>query len=316
MANAASDCDGILSLTRTLSYEQKGYFVARNIYSEYCEGTNIKSGSNFSLGLDTVIEELPIGLKIGNSSTEEKVKNVCSKYNNWYQSNANLVAISNQTPDRAIVAWETCQKLSKQDIRFSTQYQHQHVTFVVQRGTRVIDFLGMEYNPQNIRCTGPVGQNRREVTINTSTRYKLNEIDNIPISCVRLEKQNGTKPYFPATDVTIRADGGILTIPLPQEGIVGPAWSTEIENSLKTIRNDLSATGQRLDKTQNELLYSTSGADCTQSVLGDRRPSNGNWASIQCKAGSYLRGLEFTHPHGANGTHEESVRVTCCQLKK
>ncbi|MDE0521748.1 MAG: hypothetical protein OXH79_07305, partial [Boseongicola sp.] len=78
----SAGCDGILSLTRNLTYEQKGIRIADQLYSSYCKGAELKESSSLGLDLDTVIKNVPLGLRLDSGNAQEKVEHLCSNYGN------------------------------------------------------------------------------------------------------------------------------------------------------------------------------------------------------------------------------------------
>lgn len=248
----SAGCDGILSLTRNLTYEQKAIRIADEVYSSYCRGSQLHQGSSFDADLNVVIQNVPFGLRLDSGSTREKVEHLCSNYQGWYAHNANAVSIARSTSDSAIGAWVRCKELEKQDVFFSVHPEKQLIGFSVKRGSDVIDFLGMIYNSDEMTCSGPFGEDAKQVVIDEHTRFTLQTAMEQPIVCRRNLRRsgNGTQ-HLAEGEVAIMAEGRPpLIVPLPREELYEPSYSSEIRESLKTLRATLSDTQERISKVE------------------------------------------------------------------
>lgn len=243
----AAGCDGILSLTRNLNYEQKAIRIAENLYSEYCEGSSILSNKNLNIGLDTTIQQLPVGLKIGSGSTKEQMTHLCSEYENWHELNQESVQLAISTSDPAINGWIRCKELEEDEVFFSVDPRKEILALGIRRGDDVINFLGIDYVPDHIVCTGPFGANGSEVVINKDTRYSLTTSKEIPITCRRKyetfeDPVAGSVDFLPVTEIALRAEGAApLVVSLPREEKYEPSFSSSIADNLDAIQNEIAS---------------------------------------------------------------------------
>lgn len=331
----AAGCDGILSLTRNLTFEQKSIRVAQNIYSQYCSGSTLKSGSSFSLGLDVVIEQVPIGLKLGSGSTKEKVEHLCSQYSNWYANNTASVSLAISTSDKAIDAWVSCQELEKQDVFFSVNPQKELVGFGVRRGTDVIDFLGMDYVDTHLSCFGPFGDSGKQVLIDKDTRFTLSTSKEQPITCRRTYQSKDGIEYLASTEVSISAEGRPpLIIPLPREEKYEPSFASEINEKITALDARLSTRISNTDKSVVNLLNRVAkfakNLDVDSFIVTYGDPPRKDWhdfdhawvgcgnldakAKDLCKGGILTQSDELTHFAGGNCGYVVK-RYTCLKKK-
>jgi len=258
----AAGCDGILSLTRNLDFETRSIQLAEHLHSTYCEGNSLKSNKSFSLVLDVVIKQVPIGLKLGSGSTTDKMQQLCSQYNSWSATNQQSVSLALSTSDKAIDAWQRCIELEGQDVFFTVDPRTELVAFGVRRGTDIIEFLGMNYNDDQIICTGPVGDGGKEVVINTSTRFTLTEAKDTPITCRRkfAQTEDGVD-FLPAAEISISAQGAApLIVPLPRDERYEPNLASDIRERLEAsearadqLQSLVDQTNQRITALQQSL---------------------------------------------------------------
>lgn len=331
----AAGCDGILSLTRNLTFEQKSIRVAQNIYSQYCSGSTVKSGSEFSLGLDVVIEQVPIGLNLGSGSTKEKVEHLCSQYSSWYASNSASVSLAISTSDKAIDAWVSCQELEKQDVFFSVNPQKELVGFGVRRGTDVIDFLGMDYVDAHLSCFGPFGKDGKQILIDRDTRFTLSSSKEQPITCRRSYETKDGIEYLASSEVSISAEGRPpLIIPLPREEKYEPSFASEIKNSITSLDARLSAgiskTEQNVAKLRKRVAAFTKNLDVDTFIVTYGDPPRKDWHDFDhawvgcgsldakakriCKHGVLSQADELTHFAGGKCGYVVK-RYTCLKKK-
>lgn len=258
----AEGCDGILSLTRTVDYQETSLLVASDIHDEYCEGGQLQSSKSFTGSLDFMVKQIPVGLEIGFGSTREQVSNLCKNYSSWEAENRESVTLALSTSDRAIDAWRHCRTLERGNVFFSVTPQTELIGFSVRRGQEVIEFLGMNYDPAYLTCSGPVGEGGAEVQINTSTRFQLFEGTERPIVCRRIQRTlaDGTV-YFPATEISISAEGADpLLVPLPRDERLEPSLASQIREELinlqsrnAVLQDELNRTHARIDTIDGSL---------------------------------------------------------------
>ena len=331
----AAGCDGILSLTRNLTFEQKSIRVAQNIYSQYCSGSAVKSGSEFSLGLDVVIEQVPIGLKLGSGSTKEKVEHLCSQYSNWYANNSASVSLAISTSDKAIDAWVSCKELEKQDVFFSVNPQKELIGFGVRRGTDIIDFLGMDYVDTHLTCFGPFGDDGKQIIIDKNTRFTLSSSKEQPITCRRSYETKDGIEYLASTEVSISAEGRPpLIIPLPGEEKYEPSFASEIKSSITSLNArfsaEISRTDQSITKLRNRVAAFTKNLDVDTFIVTYGDPPRKDWHAFDhawvgcgnldaeaksiCKGGVLSQADELTHLAGGRCGYVVK-RFTCLKKK-
>jgi hypothetical protein len=259
--------------------------IAQDIYSNYCSGDKLRSDATLNAGVDVVIEQVPIGLKFGSGNTKEKTSYLCSKYQQWYQNNAQSVSIAVSTSDRAIDAWQRCKELEKEEVFFSVNPSRELIGFGVRRGSDVINFLGMNYKSEEMTCFGPFGSDGQQIIINDATRFTLTSAKEQPITCRRTMKTAGNGVEFiPETEVAIMAEGRApLIVPLPRDEVYEPSHSSELKSQLDNLARQLAATKSELADARSSLSKFENNLKIkTNIVLVSDKPREG-YSHFKCE---------------------------------
>ena len=290
-ATAALACEGILELTRSKNLEYSGSDIAGELHKNYCNGRSLTAGSNFNFGVEAMIKKLPISLNIGGGSTQQKMQQLCYQYEDWYSQNSKQIRIEERTPDKAFATYLACKEAVA--VKFSVEPKAEVVGFGVKRGTDPIEFYGMDYDPDLVTCTGPVGERSQEVTIDANTRFMITDSREIPITCRRKYKKTaGGDRYLPATEIAIKAQGSKpLIVPLPTDERYEPSLASEIKQMLadaqeqiRSLQADLKGERARAEQyvRVNDSVHFR-GHTMKYIFDGGDRPRREQWVTMERK---------------------------------
>lgn len=234
-------CDGILSLTRNVSVDVTSVQLAERLYKSECRGSSIKSNWNAQVGIEAIIEQIPLKLKLGGGSSKQKIEHLCSNFDQWKSDNSQYYTSAASTPIPAIDAWVACKRLEGEDVFFTAEPQRERVGFSVRRGKNIIDFYGMTYDPAKMICSGPFGNNKEQTIVDDKVRFELKEGTDYPITCSRkiFTDKVGIE-YYPADTIAISAQGKApLLIPLNRENVDQGIFLSELEKRIVLIKNEV-----------------------------------------------------------------------------
>lgn len=257
-SDSAFACDGILNLAQDISLTQRSSMIAASVYDEYCEDREVRSDANSSSGLDAVVDSVSIGVDLGSGSSSEKLSRFCSIYSSDFERRESSLQFAMSTNQRVVDAWAQCQELERSDVFFTVDPQRELLGFGVRRGAGIVDFLGMDYNPDHISCFGPFGRDGTEILIDKTTRFSLTSERVYPITCRRKLEflDDGTQLLFP-TEVSLEAQGRApLIVPLSREERFEPSFASDVKLRQNAFEAQLLELDARLTT-----LYQRVGAE-------------------------------------------------------
>ena len=236
----SDSCSEVLRISsRDVEARYKKANIAKYVYENYCEGSNVKSGLNLNIGVEDLLESFDLGF----GSTKEKVKNICQTYENKYKESVVETSYSSRTVREAISAWLECKKLSNNGVL---------VRPIVQKTRATIDFLktgpddvvinGVKYDTKLLKCEASIGggllTDPSVKEVNSRTIHTISDTDVWSISCERIpESQDGVK-FYHETDLTVLSSKGSIKLTLPADEKIPFNWSSEMNEKLAELTSN------------------------------------------------------------------------------
>ncbi|MEL7513702.1 MAG: hypothetical protein AAGK03_03750 [Pseudomonadota bacterium] len=257
----AAGCDGILSLTRDVTFDQESILVARGIKSNYCSGSSVNSSKNFSFGLGTQLGKVPLDLKLGSGSNRERVEHICSNFDSWATKNADRVSGAVSTKDRAIEAWESCIEItSGGEVQYDIQYGNEVLIVGIRRGDRIVTLNGATFGKDKLSCHGPFGWNGAKKVVTDNLNFQLKDDLSYPMTCTRLSQSGNT---FPAVDLAISVQQKSLIIPLPKNEFDDDTSLLEVKAQLSSAQAKLATQMGEITELTNEIISLKAARRCS-----------------------------------------------------
>jgi hypothetical protein len=149
------------------------------------------------------------------------------------------VQLAVSTSETTVRAWETCKEWESADVILSVFPGKEKIAFSIRRGRPIVKFLGMSYNEEQVKCTGPFGDNGAEVKIDLDTRFELTTDKVLPITCDRSFHNDGNGgSYADSSDIVLRVEGrDPLLLSLPREEKYGVTYGREIISHIQQIQD-------------------------------------------------------------------------------
>lgn len=236
-AVAQDICRGILVYgSRDVIAKTRDAEYSRALYQEHCEGSISKSSSTVGVGLDAVIEAIPVGLKVNTGSSKERLNSFCKKYSETERNSVSETNNSQLVVREALDAFNKCISIASREVFFAPQLARTQLIVDVRRGSRNVDLEGVTYEPSELTCRVPHANNiDQSVTANENTRKTLTD-KNYTISCVRKGQNspNGDRLY-PRTEISIATSEGSFVLPIPADAVLAEQWATNISQRLSAV---------------------------------------------------------------------------------
>ena len=93
----------------------------------------MNQSASLSIGLDAVIESIPVKFSLGSGSASSRMENFCKTFDETYKSNSQRYSEANLVSPEAVKAWSDCVKLYGEGIKFNPLISTTQVTVVVEK---------------------------------------------------------------------------------------------------------------------------------------------------------------------------------------
>ncbi len=316
-AQVSDGCNDVLATSaRNYDVAQSFDAVSYSLYQQYCEDDQVRSGTNFSAGLDAVIKAVPIKFNLGSGSTEDRVRHFCRTFNSAYQANSGSYRQSSLVVGETTKAWLQCKQLAARGVAFSASISHEHVNVDVRRmNAEDVTVQGVIYSADKMTCSVPnTDLSQTRVTATGTTVKNLGKEDWV-VTCVRKPISSPTETVYPGGDVTVVTSAGEFMLPVPVDAEFPRQWASEFQKSLNQLSSDGKATNGRVLALETKLTATPSGA--WGQVQGFGGGLNQVARNSVCPAGQVMVGIEVVTGgtcHGScdpDGRPLHSFKIQC-----
>jgi hypothetical protein len=244
-------CTGILThLGRDITNESRRNAIARSVYDEYCEKNSIKQNRTTTVGLEAVVESIPLKFNLGVGSNEDKLKNFCKIYDERFASSAIEDIDKSIVVREALNAFNECITLSKKDVYFYPSIGRSMVTVSVRRGPPDVDVLGVIYEPALLNCMVPFSNDSSTtVKADQNTKKKLDG-GFYPVTCVRQSKLENGITFFSRAEVTILTSQGNFILPIEADQILPLQSAQDIKSQLENANAQIAELRSRTPRLE------------------------------------------------------------------
>lgn len=251
------------------------------IYDKYCREDKTANTSNFGLGLDVVIYDIPIGLTVDTSNAHQAMTNFCKNYQRLTTSKSSEYIREERIVGRAYDSFDRCVAWASQGISIGHRVESlSRINFFLQPSYNRPVFIRGIKPSSNVKCQGidPTAAKPEEVTFDGNTTIKLTPDLSLGMVCERTGKTDKDgNTILEEGEVTILTDigpNGNYSIYMPSDTV--PAQTTyktiqqQIEETAKQKTKELEATVANLKAQINgqfARLANWDGADHGKDVI-------------------------------------------------
>jgi hypothetical protein len=238
-ASAQNVCTGLLSYTgRDYSTEARENSIAASLYSDHCEGSSSKKGSNTTIGLEAVVKAIPIKFSFGGSSSEEKLNNFCKVYDQR-RAEFSSEAIDKSTVVReALTAFNACVGLAARDIYFSPVIGKTRIAVDIKRGSEDAAITGVSYDSTLLSCRFPADDGKGPAVAADKDTNRPLKSAYIAINCDRIAQNDaGGAKIYPSAELLLTTSRGSLLVPIVADGSMPLQFASEITERISQLEN-------------------------------------------------------------------------------
>jgi hypothetical protein len=251
-SSAQDGCASVLSLTgRNFIESSVEFSSAQNIYSNYCSGSTYKSGSATNVGLDVVIEGIPLGVSFFGNSSEEKINNFCSTMSQGENTDYVKALKGSLVSIEAVKAWADCKKYQNIGIAFSPIITIDSVTVDVKKtASDPVRIQGVSAG-EGLECSIPwdSASPNASADVSSNTRLELNDSRQWQVQCRRTGSSVGGSISYERTSLTINTSEGSFVLPVPADAAFSAQTASELNRSLEALQNKIAEMSTKMRTT-------------------------------------------------------------------
>ncbi len=293
LAQDLDGCNAVLSTSaRNYSVDQSFDAVSYSIYQQYCENDQVRSGTNFSVGLDAVIKAVPIKFNLGNGGTEERTKYFCKTFSSDYKANSGSYQQSSLVVGETTKAWLQCKQLEAVGVGFTASISHEHVNIDVRRtNANEVKVQGVIYDQGKMSCTVPNSDGKQKRVVANGETVKSLSSENWVVTCVRTPIKSTTETVYPGADVTVVTTAGEFMLPVPVDAEFPRQWASEFQKSLNQLGDFGKNTVMRVSALETKMTSTPTSAWGPDKSFGGG--TNAVPLDSECPAGQVMVGIQI-----------------------
>jgi hypothetical protein len=244
---AQNFCGEVLKYAaRNYTTDSRQNSIAKNTYDRYCSGDKSSSTSQFSIGIDAVLEEIPIGFKLGSGSTQERLSTFCRLFSEDFRAHSSKYAETNLIAPESVKAWSECVKLYGEGVSFNPIISTTQTTVVIEKKSAdPIDVQGVQFDSAKLACSVPdTNTSAIRADADMNTKKKLLSGGAWQVSCDRKPAGSTDSPTYPQADLSIHTSKGTFALQVPADAVIGPQSATAINQQINNILLKISKPDQ------------------------------------------------------------------------
>ena len=275
----ATGCDDVYrDAVRNRNFSESDYSSLNTVYDQLCTSTGEKNSSGWNVGLNVIVEDLPIGLTAGGKDNSEKVTNFCHNYHSLRYDASHKVAQSDEVVVAALKNYNSCKEI---EFRTGVVVTHKFanpdallVNFDFKNANTFLKIDGVLAT--NLTCRSneaPKGQEALSKTSNFEMRA------NFVISCYRVRSSTPDKgaayAYLPAS-LAIGTNIDLYTLSMEADSLYNNNVASDATAKIRGLQQTLSAEqGKNVELSNFKARVDKMNVDIIPVVTGDAHPGGG-----------------------------------------
>jgi hypothetical protein len=262
-ADEGNYCDAVLvhgarNLVSTLDFKsQKSY-----VYSKACNDQYAKSSGDTKFGIETLIQEVPIGISFGDTNDSEKVQKWCSENKNLESGTAFSSVEKNSVYGPSVEAWLECKKSYASGLKVipSVSANNRTVAFLIMNDTSdsQVVLRGVSISDKSISCEASTDSD----TVNADIKVRLPLLpkQSINISCnrelVKVKRDGQEIEILPAGTITLNTKLKNYQVSLPEQSsiTITDIQANLIKEKLTGLSNSIAIVESKSAKLEKRSL--------------------------------------------------------------
>lgn len=219
------------------------------VHDKYCEKSGASKAQSFGMGLDAVVEAIPISFKGSYGSSSEAMRNFCKSYSSAVSASSNSLSYQETTVRRAYQSFDQCVAMAASNVvvRHAVRSLEMFDLYMAPGFSRPIRINGIQ-TTENVECTG------RDTSLadgpikrfDQTTSMRLIDNNTLNLGCKRkgTVSSQGAIEYDEAV-VTIFTDlspNGNYSIYLPRDSRLPINQASVVQQGLVDLKNQLQAS--------------------------------------------------------------------------
>jgi hypothetical protein len=269
------------------------YDYEDSVYENYCRQGETKKNSQSSLGIDAIVEEIPIGFRAANGDSMSTLTNFCKTFSSNAQLRSASYSYNSYVVEKALTQATECVRILRSGNRVTHEFgtPDKLTITVAAGGGQRISIDGIDHT-KNVNCVGKsslIGT----TTFDVSTSHTVDaNSGSYNVYCTRapVAPPDPSQPtLYEQASVSMGTSGGPYNILWPQKQVEPERDAEKIANTLESLSDQVSKLQSRIDKMVANYQVDSDGT-AAKNPFGNADYQGGG---LECPAGQYLAGLKI-----------------------
>lgn len=237
-------CPDLAGTLKEYSIDSSSANFLRSVFLEHCQADGSRKSSGGGLGLDAVVNAVPLNFTGEYSSAEMKMTEFCKRYRDYNEGASNRDAYKETISRRALETIQQCYAIQATGTMVTHQVSNaESANFYLKSSvTSPLEIKGVSITG-SVVCEGVVGGKR--MAFDSATTFK------VPSTTGFACKRKGTpgprdSTSFDEAIVTVLTNQGNYTMFWPMDEKQGPRMATEITRRITALEGDLAVAKANL----------------------------------------------------------------------
>lgn len=258
----------ITSGLREYSVDIESDSYLETIFRRHCEKSGEVKKSSFGLGLDTVVEAIPLELKVDSANSRESMTNFCKNYAKVEQRSKHIDKRTEKIVREAYRSFDACMVMAASGVivRHEIRSFNDVDFFISPNYNGRIAIKGIQ-TPQHVTCRGQkpnpdASKSAAAETFDINTAIVLNPTQSLNIACVRTGRDapNGGGTVFDEAAITVLTDirpEGNYSAYMPPDSKIPETQASVLAQQMNTLEKQNTELRKILDEEKDAFLSGT-----------------------------------------------------------
>jgi hypothetical protein len=246
---------------RELDVETDSTAYLNTVFDRHCESGGTVKESGFSLGLDAIVEAIPLKFSLGSSDKKQAMRNFCKEYHSYAAGDRTAFRRNERIVSRAYDSYDTCVSMATQGVKVFHQIRTLYSLdfFLSPAVGRTLALNGVNVTP-NIKCWAKAlqvpGSIAEELDLNTEIILKDKPLN---ITCDREGRmQTGGGVVYDEGVVTLLTDlqpNGNYGVVLPHDERLPEGKASQLDAAIRSQATKVDELQRTLEMMQGLVVF-------------------------------------------------------------
>jgi len=270
-------CPDIAKTLKEYSIDSSSSNFLNSVFSQHCQQDGSKKSTSVGLGLDAVVNAIPLKFTGSYNNNDAAFTNFCKTYASFTTANSNTDTYKETISTKALDTLAQCLRLQSTGVFITHDVTNvEAISFYMRSSvTQSFGLQGVQ-TTGDVTCTGQLGGHKTKFDQSVTSTIKTTQ----SFGCIRqgTGTAKGGKSFGEST-ITIMTNQGNYAVLWPKDERQSIDMATDIDRRITSVSGDLALTKtalQTITQAKPVVVY-----QCPAGTQGWN--PGGNWASYGCQ---------------------------------